>query len=137
MAATPKKYSFEEWAYFLKLLGEDERDVTYHGRPPVNAPDHRPRARTGDADQAGQADTQAPGEVSDRDNKATQIKKWSWIGHRSPLMGGKDEAEWLLDKLFQRLEESLREKMKKEEAARRERMMQHGDPAEEAQRPSD
>ena len=38
-----------------------------------------------------------------------EVTKWSWIGPRSPLMGEKDESEWLLEKLFARLEWSLKE----------------------------
>jgi potassium channel subfamily K, other eukaryote len=35
--------------------------------------------------------------------------KWSWIGPRSPLISEKEESEWLLEKLFQRLDESLKD----------------------------
>jgi hypothetical protein len=39
---------------------------------------------------------------------APETFQWSWIGQRSPLMGPKSEPDWLLDKLFRKLEKSLR-----------------------------
>ncbi|EED18628.1 potassium channel, putative [Talaromyces stipitatus ATCC 10500] len=33
--------------------------------------------------------------------------KWSWISHRSPLLGDKSEAEWLLEALADKLEREL------------------------------
>lgn len=38
---------------------------------------------------------------------AVDIPKWSWIGHRSPLLDTREEAEWILDKLEQKLREEL------------------------------
>lgn len=41
------------------------------------------------------------------ENDDARSGKWSWIGVRSPLMDEKEEAEWLLERFFERLEESL------------------------------
>lgn len=119
-AATPKKYTYQEWAGFLKLLGEDEHDASYHKRAPTlfreeaigveqNGSKHAHSAaqRQQDFEISGQEAAYAKGH--DKDSRGTEAKatKWSWIGNRSPLMGDKEEAEWLLEKFFQRLEESM------------------------------
>lgn len=33
--------------------------------------------------------------------------KWSWVGHRSPFVGGQEESEWVLERLMERLRELL------------------------------
>lgn len=130
-AATPKKYTYDEWAYFLRLLGEDEHDASYHKSAPALAADdaetveendtqgvspatHRHREFQGSVQEGAEAPQRNmrdnDNETSDRKSRAT---KWSWVGNRSPLMGDKNEAEWLLEKFFQRLEESLKSELKK------------------------
>jgi potassium channel subfamily K, other eukaryote len=121
-ATTPKKYSYEDWQYFLRLLGEKEDDPSYHRKAPTNAEEEkeinqaegsngqeRPDQETQDLN-AKDPSTRGKGytsasEASDNDGPTA---KWSWIGAQSPLMGDKEEAEWLLERFFQRLEESLR-----------------------------
>jgi potassium channel subfamily K len=44
--------------------------------------------------------------------------KWSWIGNRSPLMGNKEEAEWVLERLTRTLQRELEEMRKEEEESR-------------------
>ncbi|KIW15199.1 hypothetical protein PV08_05244 [Exophiala spinifera] len=113
-ASTPKRYSYDEWVDFLKLLGEDERDPTTHRHASALAD---PTFRQGDTtvdnrkvlDLGGQEG--AYGKGSDKKKKV----KWSWIGNRSPLMGDKEEAEWLLERLFEKLEESLRRELDERE----------------------
>ncbi|EXJ57667.1 uncharacterized protein A1O5_12457 [Cladophialophora psammophila CBS 110553] len=102
-AATPKKYSYEEWQDFFKLLGEDEADASYHRRAPAHG---------GKGNEAREA------EKDHQADKDTQVAKWSWIDPQSPLMGDKEEAEWLLERLFQRLEESLHSDTKQTENAK-------------------
>jgi potassium channel subfamily K len=119
----PKKYTYKEWAYFLKLLGEDEGDLKYHRKAPMDTgysgaqkkadteAAETAEAQNGDyRHEAGQNKTAT--ERSDNDPVGKKIKQWSWIGNRSPLMANKDEAEWVLEKLFIRLEKQL--KMEKE-----------------------
>ena len=126
-APNPKKYSYEEWAYFLKLLGEDENDSTYHRRAPTKTEDPRGAGDKNSAarekrdfEQGGQKDAHAPGQARD-DDKEGGITTWSWLGDRSPLMGDKDEAAWILERLFDRLGESMQDQMKeKEESVKKE-----------------
>jgi potassium channel subfamily K, other eukaryote len=114
----PKKYTYEEWSYFLKLLGEDEGDQKYHRKAPMDTgnPDPQKKADAGTAETgeeqrgdnlqgAGQNNTATV--RSDIDQAGKKIKRWSWMGNRSPLMGDKEEAEWILEKLFIRLEVEL------------------------------
>ena len=87
-----KKYCFAEWAWFLALMGEDE----------------------------GNADTHRAIHLHDTASERTHLTdndqqkvKWSWVGKRSPLMGGQDETEWVLERLTLKLAEEL-ESVKRE-----------------------
>lgn len=68
-----------------------------------------------------------PTEEGEGEGEGEGITKWSWIGNRSPLMGDQSEAEWLLDKLFSKLEESLREQWKAGREGGNERGAARGD----------
>jgi potassium channel subfamily K, other eukaryote len=115
----PKTYTYKEWSYFLKLLGEDEGDLKYHRKAPMDTGNSDPQKKK-DAETAETAEEQKGGNLqgAGQNNTATErpgnnragkkIKRWSWIGGRSPLMSDKDEAEWILEKLFIRLEEGLK-----------------------------
>lgn len=89
----PRKYSFEEWAWFLRLIGEDEANAETHTKPV-------PRSRS---KQTGNA-----GDVGHEQGDHPEKLQWSWVGSRSPLMGSQEEAEWILEKLEQRLAKELR-----------------------------
>ncbi len=109
-AAEPKQYTYDEWAFFLKLLGEDEADEQYHlrarnTRRTKNKKRHSPTDQVEDG-RNGQMQILPPRQEDPEDDETVQ---WSWIGTKSPLMGDKDEPSWLLEKLFQRLEESMRD----------------------------
>jgi potassium channel subfamily K len=80
----PKKYSFNDWQWFLRLLGEQEDDEKFHRKPPVEATEEDLQKSVG----LGQV-------------------KWSWLGARSPLLGEMDEPDWVLDHLVQKLEQLL------------------------------
>ena len=86
----PRKYTFDEWAWYLKLVGEDESSPETHRRP-LGKPK---------ADGEGLATAM----TTDGDDSAA---KWSWLGNRSPLMGDKEEAEWVLERLINKLEREL------------------------------
>lgn len=46
--------------------------------------------------------------MNDRTTSTRQDKpKWSWVGHRSPLMDTREEAEWILDQLSRKLRREL------------------------------
>ncbi|KAI1826685.1 voltage-gated potassium channel [Xylaria intraflava] len=85
-----RKYTFQEWAWYLRLIGEDESDASTH-RGPAKRPQPVHFGKTSGADVSSQ----------------TGDLKWSWVGHRSPLMDLRDEAEWILDKLGQKLRQEL------------------------------
>lgn len=101
-SSPPRKYTFEEWAWFLKLIGEDESSSDLHRHPT-----HEARADGGDA---------AIGKAGE--GHWGQQAKWSWIGDRSPLLGHKEEPEWVLEKLTAMLDREL-EAMRREEVEKR------------------
>jgi hypothetical protein len=55
---------------------------------------------------------------SDQHNPQARTS-WSWVSHKSPLMGTRNETEWILERLMARLEEELRA-MKAEEEQQQE-----------------
>ena len=113
-ADTPKQYSYAEWAYYLRLLGEDERDERFHRRPPTKSALADLKARQQQARRNGHTDDEGPMDVTTGGSakRSDSMTKWSWMGPRSPLLANDDEPSWLLEKLFQRLEESLSEHWK-------------------------
>ncbi|KAL1611439.1 hypothetical protein SLS59_000158 [Nothophoma quercina] len=89
-ASPPRQYSYSEWAYYLRLLGQDENDPSSHRRAR-----NQHKHDNGSTPDLGTAD--------DGDEQA-----WSWLGIRSPLMGNASEAQWLLRRLSARLEREMR-----------------------------
>ncbi|RMD44384.1 hypothetical protein DV735_g681, partial [Chaetothyriales sp. CBS 134920] len=85
-----KHYSYDDWAYFMYLLGHDESDASHH----IHIPD-----KASSKDDLNKLRTDA----------ATGASKWSWLSPTSPLMMNKDEPEWVLSRLVSRLEQNLRE----------------------------
>jgi potassium channel subfamily K, other eukaryote len=111
----PKKFTYDEWAYFLRLLGEDEHDQRYHRRAPIKVIDRKgemnsdcSRSPPNDKDEVHEEGDQSDAPVNQFAKDKKDIKEWSWLGNRSPLMGDKDEAEWILESLFAVLERDLR-----------------------------
>lgn len=121
---SPRKYSFEEWAWYLKLIGEDERDPNNHRTP--NPKDHknhtskhkhqhrhnrqRPSSRKRSAKREFKENEKAEEKnaAKSRENiNDIEELRWSWVGSRSPLAGSQEESEWILDRLTNRLKESL------------------------------
>ncbi|KIN01382.1 hypothetical protein OIDMADRAFT_145456 [Oidiodendron maius Zn] len=94
-SSPPRKYTFDEWAWFLKLIGEDESSSDLH-RSPTEKPSK-------DGDDVGIAKAGDGGRL-----------KWSWVDDRSPLLGHKEEPEWVLERLTTRLDREL-EEMKRDE----------------------
>jgi potassium channel subfamily K len=89
-ASPPRQYTYLEWSYYLRLLGQDEHDRSAHRRPRV---DH----------QHGKDDSPDLGTADDGDDQT-----WSWLGIRSPLMGNSNEAQWLLRRLSTTLMSEMR-----------------------------
>ncbi|KAF2691837.1 voltage-gated potassium channel [Lentithecium fluviatile CBS 122367] len=92
-ASPPRQYTYQEWNYYLRLIGQDEDDASKHRRPKI---DHSRKSNSqpdlGTADDGGNS-------------------SWSWLGIKSPLMGSKTEADWLLQRLTAILEKEM-EKMR-------------------------
>ena len=99
----PKRYNYEEWAWFLKLAGEDEASSQHHRQPPS-------KVEKGDTNEVQSAE-------ADDGNNVT--RQWSWLGNRSPLMGETDEAEWVMEKLSSTLERELKKTREVERQGRR------------------
>ena len=126
----PRQYAYQDWAYFLRLVGEDEGDSRTHGRartkPPVPPGANVDESMTGTGDSAKsdgdgnaqKADTVTDGNlVSDKPDQPEEggtagggdtRLPWSWVGYSSPLMQTVEEAEWILGRLTSRLAEELR-----------------------------
>ena len=105
-----KKYSYHEWAWFLRLLGEDENDPKFHRTPSVKGEEQEIQAGAGlEASEAGKA---SPEGSEDKTllhtSKTDKSTPWSWVGIRSPLLGEEEEAEWILERLSEKLESELR-----------------------------
>lgn len=91
----PRKYTYKEWAWFLKLMGEDESNPESHRQAPVQVKN------------ALNKDPDIGGGVAGKE-KDEPMKEWSWLGNRSPLMGETEEAEWVLERLTATLEGELK-----------------------------
>ncbi|KAK8069687.1 Two-pore potassium channel 4 [Apiospora phragmitis] len=132
----PRKYTFKEWAWYLRLMGEDESSAETHKRPSRklekgknNMKDNKSKdvisqhqqTGGGDSFQVSQGGPGPPSSSSSEQQPFTEPmgaerpsspnadygNKWSWVGHRSPLMDTREEAEWILDRLEQRLRAEL------------------------------
>ncbi len=85
----PKEYSYDDWQYYLRLLGQDEADASIHRKPK-----NRHQGSGKHASDLGRADGDGEAE-------------WSWLGIRSPLMGRKSESQWLLQRMATTLEKEM------------------------------
>lgn len=91
----PRKYSYDEWTWFLKLMGEDEDSTASHRKPPIKV--------------RKEGDPEPDMQQAQTDDNDAETRQWSWLGNRSPLMGETEEAEWVLERLSITLEKALRE----------------------------
>ncbi|KAM7204950.1 outward-rectifier potassium channel TOK1 [Naviculisporaceae sp. PSN 640] len=112
----PRKYTFQEWAWYLRLIGEDEGNAEKHRKVEeshLHLPHlrHRKKAKETDKDAGAGEKDDGGGENKSEDGEAEEEKRknkpWSWVGSHSPLMGSQEEAEWILEKLTERLKEEL------------------------------
>ncbi|KAI8938071.1 hypothetical protein NX059_005742 [Plenodomus lindquistii] len=99
----PRQYSYNEWQYYLRLIGQDENDRSLHCRPQV-----MPQANGNDAPDIGTADDD-------------ETVGWSWLGIRSPLMGNQSEPQWLLHRLAATLETEMRKMSSSDPETRRQK----------------
>lgn len=91
----PRKYTYDEWAWFLRLMGEDESNTDSHRKAPIKV--QKPQDSKPDVQQAQTDDHE-------------ETRQWSWLGNRSPLMGETEEAEWVLERLSMTLERELKKR---------------------------
>ena len=89
-----KKYSYHEWAWFMRLLGEDESDPRFHEKPTIETTPNPTNNKTTT--------------TTDHSKSDPQPSPWSWMGINSPLLGETGEAEWVLERLVAKLEEELK-----------------------------
>ncbi|MCJ1393861.1 Potassium channel [Xylographa bjoerkii] len=101
----PKKYSYHEWAWFLRLMGEDENSTKFHRKAPI-------KDAVSDSPQLQKAVT----DVNVKEDVGEQ-NQWSWLGARSPLMGDTEEAEWVLERLSMTLERELKKQRDQQKGA--------------------
>lgn len=94
----PRKYTFSEWAWYLRLVGEDEGDAEKH-----RSPRHIHRGSHKSSHKNAHKKQQLP-EEKGKDGDGS----WSWVGTKSPLMGSMEEAEWILERLTGRLTDELK-----------------------------
>ncbi len=100
-ASPPRRYKYDEWSWFLKILGEDENNPKNHR--PLHALKHE-QERHGPGTGIGQGGFHGGKEGEN------EIVPWSWLGPRSPLMSSTSEPHWLLERLMSALETELYEK---------------------------
>jgi potassium channel subfamily K len=82
-SSPPRKYTFDEWAWYLKLIGEDESTSATHRKVPLKP----------------EVDGEGLGSATTNVNKDDENFNWSWVANRSPLIGDQEEAQWVLGKL--------------------------------------
>ncbi|KAH7130852.1 hypothetical protein EDB81DRAFT_807606 [Dactylonectria macrodidyma] len=80
----PHRYTFDQWAWYLKLIGEDEHNPQTHCKVKLKEKCQDPN-----------------------DEDSDRGLKWSWVGNRSPMIGSQEESEWILGSLMDRLRDSL------------------------------
>ncbi|GKT57860.1 potassium channel [Colletotrichum tofieldiae] len=113
----PRRYTFAEWAWYLKLIGEDESSAATHrkARPHIHSKKRNKHKKKADGGADG---VEEECDCPDED-------KWSWVGPQSPLMGSQEESEWILEKLTDKLRDELdavrREELEKKSTTERER----------------
>ena len=93
-ASPPIEYSYPEWAYYLKLIGQNEDNPDLHREAPIKVNRRQEAALTETADAEAQP--------------RAGMKPWSWLGDRSPLLGEKTESQWILERLSATLEYELK-----------------------------
>ncbi len=105
-----RRYTFDEWAWYLRLIGEHEDDprshrkmLAFENRQQVfqRRYDHK-KWKKGKMQARADGLEQLPSIVDEGEQR-----KWSWVDDQSPLSGVKEESEWILAQLVHKLKESL------------------------------
>ena len=100
-ADPPKRYSWHEWEYFLRLMedvDQDDKDEDNGSPRPQEKWEHLvpPALRS-----------QSKISKFKRGVKGAD-QKWTWLGEESPLLSYKSETVWILERLGTTLERELR-----------------------------
>jgi len=154
-ASPPRKYSWADWEYFLKLMGDEDDPDGFPGQeqPDVLVPEplktipsansdatmtdtrtpkpdptqvgttERPDSGLPMTDGAIERETEArrwerlhgkhkklaphPDQRRPRRHTTINLKEWSWLSDKSPLMATGSEAQWILERLSAALEREL------------------------------
>lgn len=116
-ASPPKKYSWEEWEYFLRLVSNgDDSDGSL-----LRTRNHHMRTRQAESSTATTSNPSDPEKVpldpstSRKSSQPSDLlapgpfasSEWTWLSPRSPLMCEVSEAEWVLGALSRALEREL------------------------------
>lgn len=80
---TRRSFDYGEWEYYLDLIGRGDRD-------------------------RGSEACRGEGRGATGDTGDGKEEEWSWINWKSPLIGERSEAEWLLEGLVEALDRELR-----------------------------
>ena len=81
-SATPKRYTYEEWAHFTKLIQFSHNSFNPKTKQPGYDNDN---------------------DDDDDDQEEQHLVEWDWIGEDSPMLADITEAEWVLDRLCESL----------------------------------
>jgi len=142
-ASPPRQYTWQEWEYFLKLVGNEDDPKDYPGQrqPDVLVPDNlrmSPSMGSGSDNTVAETDgavdretemkewkqahaknakrrrglARNPDRKQQRHSTTMDLQDWSWLSSKSPLMGTKSEAEWILERLSAALERELNRQRK-------------------------
>ena len=111
-ATPPRKYTFAEWAWFMKLLGEDEGDPELHRQPQSHgavAAEEDGGGGGGKSEGSKEQDGGGSRSLDGINSKNGGRHPWSWLGSKSPLITATDEPKWILERLMLALEQELKE----------------------------
>ncbi|KAL5627489.1 hypothetical protein BROUX41_003642 [Berkeleyomyces rouxiae] len=113
-----RKYSYEEWTWYLKLMGEDETNPQTHamarrrapvigGPPQPSIPKFKQGTRPHDSLKARRRHRVRGRHDEKEDDHPEDWSGWSWVGINSPLLSNKSESQWILENLVERLRREL------------------------------
>jgi potassium channel subfamily K len=96
-SSPPREYTFEEWMWYLKLIGEDG-----------DYPQNYSIASSGSTSKEKQKEKGGEGEGMKTEGGDLVARQWNWVDTNSPLMGNQEEPQWVLKRLTRRLQRELR-----------------------------
>ncbi|KAJ3850926.1 hypothetical protein EV368DRAFT_44245 [Lentinula lateritia] len=91
----PKEYEWEDWKRWMRLLSVSNEDDGRNGRSGLSGL------------KSLKSPTRSMGTRSPSHSDASRSNGWIWLGDDGPLFSQESEAEWILGKLCDRLEQVL------------------------------